>query len=110
MSILCKESWKKPWLSEGVRTIRVHNIRHDGAEPLKGMTQIAEPKRSRLRSADDVLHLERLKTQLITVWDRAFSFAAVDLWNKFPLKLRGSKTVYTFKYALKTYLFKYKSK
>ena len=46
---------------------------------LKDMTQIAEPKRSGLRSADDFLHLERPHTRLITVGDRAFSFAAIDL-------------------------------
>ena len=69
-----------------------------------------EPKRSGLRSADDVLHLERPHTRLNTVGDRAFSFAAIDLWNKLPLKLRDSKTVDTFKSDLKTYLFKYKSK
>ena len=74
------------------------------------MTQIAEPKRSGLYSADDVLHLERLHTRLITVGDRDFSFAAIHLWNKLPLKLRDSKTVDTFKSDLKTYLFKYKSK
>ena len=74
------------------------------------LTQIAEPKRSGLHSEDDVLHLERPHTQLITVGDRAFSFAAIDLWNKLPLKLRDSKTVDTFKSDLKTYLFKDKSK
>ena len=74
------------------------------------MTKIAEPKRSGLRSEDDVLHRERPHTRLITVGDRAFSFAAVDLWNKFALKLRDSKTVDTFKSDLKTYLFKYESK
>ena len=79
---------------------------------LKDMSQIAEPKRSGLRSEDDVFHSERPHTGLITVGDRAFSFAAIDLWNKLPLKLRDSKTVdiYTFKSDLKTYLFKYKSK
>ena len=84
----------------------------NGAGPvyLKDMTQIAEPKRSGLRSADDFLHLERPHTPLITVEDRAFSFAAIDLWNKLQLKLRDSKTVDTFKSDLKTYLFKYKSK
>ena len=74
------------------------------------MTQIAEPKRSGLRSEDDVLHLERPHTRLITVGDRACSLAAIDLWNKLPLKLRGSKTVDTFKSDLQTYLFKYESK
>ena len=74
------------------------------------MTQIAEPKRSGLRSADDFLHLERPHTRLITVGDRAFSFAAIDLWNKLPLKLRDSKRLDTFKSDLRTYLFKYKSK
>ena len=84
----------------------------NGAGPvyLKDMTQITEPKRSGLRSADDFLHLERPHTRLITVGDRAFSFAAIDLWNKLPLKLRDSKTLDTFKSDLKTYLFKYKSK
>ena len=79
---------------------------------LNDMTQIVEPKRSGLRSADDVLHLERpiVKTRLITVGDRAFSFAAIDLWNKLLLKLRDSKTVNTFKSALTTYLFNDKSK
>ena len=76
----------------------------------KDMTQIAEPKRTGLRSGDNVLHLERPQTRLITVGDRAFSFAAIDLWNKLPLKLRDSKTGDTFKSYLKTYLFKYKSK
>ena len=82
----------------------------NGAGPvyLKDMTQLAEPKRSGLRSADDFLHLERPHTRLITVGDRAFSFAAIDLWNKLPLKLRDSKTLDTFKSDLKTYLFKYK--
>ena len=77
----------------------------NGAGPvyLKDMTQIAEPKRSGLRSADDFLHLERPHTQLVTVGDRAFSFAAIDLWNKLPLKLRDSKTLDTFKSDLKTY-------
>ena len=84
----------------------------NGAGPvyLKDMTQIAEPKRSGLRSANDFLHLERPHTRLITVGDRAFSFAAIDLWNKLPLKLRDSKTLDTFKSDLKTHLFKYKSK
>ena len=84
----------------------------NGAGPvyLKDMTQLAEPKRSGLRSADDFLHLERPHTRPITVGDRAFSFAAIDLWNKLPLKLRDSKTLDTFKSDLKTYLFKYKSK
>ena len=72
---------------------------------LKDMTQIAEPIRPGLLSVDDVLHLERPYTRLITVGDRAFSFAAIDLWNKLPLQLRDSKTS-----DLKTYLFKYKSK
>ena len=57
------------------------------------MTQIAEPKRSRLRSADDFLHLERPHTQLITVGDRAFSFAAIDLWNKIATKMEGQQNI-----------------
>ena len=68
---------------------------------LKDMTQIAEPKRFGLPSANDVLHLERPQTRLITVGDRTFSFAAIVLWNKLPLKLKDSKTVDTFKLILK---------
>ena len=43
---------------------------------------------------------------LKTYGERAFSVAAPRLWNALPLNIRNCKTITTFKFVLKTHLFK----
>ena len=76
-----------------------------GPAYLKDMLHISEPQKSGLRSASDFLRLDRPKTELVTYGDRAFSFAAIELWNNLPLKLRAKETLSAFKSSLKTHLF-----
>ena len=38
--------------------------------------------------------------------DESFSVAAPTLWNKLPVSLRDIDSIVTFKFCLKTYLFK----
>jgi hypothetical protein len=60
-----------------------------------------------LRSlAHDNLLLVESKTRLKSYGDRAFSNAAPKLWNRLPRDIRHSKSLNSFKRALKTHLFK----
>ena len=49
--------------------------------------------------------LDKPKTKLKTYGDRAFTYAAPELWNKLPDKLRHIDKLSTFKKHLKTQLF-----
>ena len=56
------------------------------------------------RSGHD-LNLLVPKTQKYA-WDRAFSMAAPQLWNKLSIYIRHAPSVDSFKALVKTYLFK----
>ena len=60
----------------------------------------------RTRSTDDNLKIEPPRTKLVTAGDRAFISASPHLWNKLPYALRAMDSLETFKYRLKTHLFK----
>ena len=56
--------------------------------------------------ANDQLKLVVPRSHLVTYGDRAFSVAALHLWNTLPVGLRRSENMNSFKLKLKTYLFK----
>ena len=57
-----------------------------------------------MRSSSGLL-LNVPKTKLATAGDRMFSCIGPQLWNSLPLNIRQCQTLYSFKRALKTYLF-----
>ena len=66
------------------------------------------PPRDNLRSKDQHLLEDKVRTKLKSYGDRSFRKAAAVLWNALPLYLRMAKSVTIFKSQLKTYLFKIK--
>jgi len=71
------------------------------------LTELVEPQKSsrRLRSEDKHKFVEP-STHLVTGGDRAFQKAGPVLWNKLPLNIRMSPSLFSFKRAVKTYLFR----
>ena len=77
---------------------------HDTAPAyLKDLLHPYQPTRS-LRSASSLL-LKVPRSKLRSYGDRAFSKAAPTLWNSLPKHIRESRSLESFKSALKTYLF-----
>jgi len=58
-----------------------------------------------LRSRDDARTLQTSKRGSASFGDRAFSMAAVDVWNSLPHFIRHSSSREEFRHSLKTYLF-----
>ena len=71
------------------------------------MSELLTPyiPRRQLRSSDDsrTLTVPRINTK--TYGARTFSHAAAVQWNSLPHSIRHSQSIYSFKRALKTYLF-----
>lgn len=61
------------------------------------------PSRSLRSASQDLLHEPAVRKRY---GERAFSAAAPRLWNSLPLSVRQCQSVYSFKAALKTHLFK----
>ena len=69
---------------------------------IRNMLQPSRKVRT-LRSSDlDQLNVPRVRT---AVGSRAFSVAALRLWNELPLEIRSAKTQIIFQKKLKTYFF-----
>lgn len=71
---------------------------------INSMLEQYQPSRTLRSSSKGLLKEKRVK--LKTGGDRAFSVAAPKLWNSLPEEIRMSKTVDSFKGALKTILFR----
>jgi len=63
-----------------------------------------KPKRN-LRSANQSLLATTFCPSTIFYGDRTFAYAATDLWNQLPLRVRQAETISSFKSLLKTTLF-----
>ena len=71
------------------------------------LISIKSPPRYNLRSSRDSLLLSCPKMlSKVTLGDRSFTYAAPNLWNALPRKLRSESTVAGFKTKLKTHLFR----
>ena len=57
-----------------------------------------------LRSSSKI-SLIKPRANLVSYGERAFDFAAADVWNSLPDNLREAESLAVFKNLLKTYLF-----
>ena len=71
---------------------------------IKELLQPYVPNRSELRSSNKCL-LKVPKSNLVSCGNRCFSFVAPKLWNSLPMEIKYSKSLDSFKSALKTFLF-----
>ena len=69
---------------------------------LRSLIAISLPSRSLRSNRGITLSIPRIKTNTDA---RAFSSCAPSLWNNFPLSVRSTTSVATFRRRLKTYLF-----
>ncbi len=70
------------------------------------ISEMLIPKQSSDRwtlRSDGLLHIP--KTNCKTLGDRAFAYAAPQLWNSLPLDIRNCENISVFKKRLKTFLF-----
>ena len=80
-----------------------YKLLHSGNPPyLSSLLRPYTPARV-LRSSD--LHLLHQPSVSSVIGSRAFEVAAPVIWNKIPLEIRQSSTLYTFRRHLKTHLF-----
>ena len=75
----------------------------DAPKYLKDMIEVYVPSRT-LRSCKQSL-LVVPKKNLKTYGERSFSYAAPNVWNKLPEKVKSAESLNVFKKNLKTYLF-----
>ena len=71
---------------------------------IRSMLEVYTPQRQ-LRSQYDSVLLVVPRMRTVTFGDRCFTAAAPKLWNALPTALRDSKTLPSFKKALKTHYF-----
>lgn len=70
---------------------------------LKEFVKVYSPPRT-LRSSSKIL-LNKPRVNLVNYGERAFDFAAADVWNSLPDELKQAESLAIFKNNLKTYLF-----
>ena len=74
---------------------------------LRNLLEVYVPSRTLRSSADTrTFRFPSYRPHRKQHGERAFSFAAVNLWNKLPYDLRHCQSLSTFKTSLKTYLFR----
>ena len=83
----------------------VHKILYSSAPAyLSQLTNVYEPMRKDLRSANTMLLQEKAVTNQ---WgSRSFYVSAAKVWNNLPFAVRSSNKLQSFKTKLKTHLFK----
>ena len=79
-------------------------VNDKGPKYLKNLL-LPKPDPRPLRSSSENL-LDITRTNLVTYGDRAFSVVGPKQWNMLPLDIRSCTTVYGFKKALKSHLFR----
>ena len=79
-------------------------VNSSGPVYLSDLVTLYTPVRT-LRSSSDSLTLCIPRTSTKTFGERSFLYAAPEIWNALPLKVRSSKSISSFRTALKTHLF-----
>ena len=73
---------------------------------ISDLINVRKHARYSLRSNSSIILLHPAGKMKKTLGDRSFSVAAPTLWNALPTSLRNIDSILTFKFCLKTYLFK----
>jgi len=76
-----------------------------GPEYIRDLLSFHTPSRT-LRSSSDTLLLHLPRTKLKTYGDKCFSALVPAEWNKLPISIRSSLSLFSFKSMLKTHFFK----
>ena len=76
-----------------------------GPEYIRDLLSFHTPSRT-LRSSSDTLLLQLPRTKLKTYGDKSFSVLVPAEWNKLPISIRSSLSLFSFKSMLKTHFFK----
>ena len=80
-------------------------VNSSGPVYLSDLVTLYTPART-LRSSSDNLMLTIPRTSTKTFGERSFHYAAPEIWNSLPLKVRSAGCISAFRTALKTHLFR----